>query len=227
MTTLGKAASIHVGLGFDTASYVDLDKAKAMRAAGYAFVARYLRRDQHVNQNPDLSGGAVSLSVLELRQLLAADLQVSLVQFGDGKLVPSAEQGTTVGAAAAANARALGAPSSVTLWCDVEWSSGAAPTEPQPVLDYINAWAAQVVAGGYRAGLYVGPNVPVDGKSLYYDLPKITGYWKAASKTSWVAERGFQIIQGLSFTTAEGLNIDPDMAAYDGRGDRCTVIAPA
>ena len=131
------------------------------------------------------------------------------------------------GANAAFNARALGAPSSVTLWCDVEWSSASAPTDPQPVLDYINAWAAQVVAGGYRAGLYVGPNVPVDGKSLYYDLPKITGYWKAASKTSWVAERGFQIIQGLSFTTAEGLDIDPDMAAYDGRGDRCTVIAPS
>ena len=161
----------------------------------------------------------VTLSKQELADLLAAGLAVIPVQLGDAKLVPSAAEGTNVGRAAAQNAATLGFPQGVTVWCDLEWADEP-QGDDQAVVDYANAWAAPVVAAGYDAGLYVGPNVPLTGTQLYA-LPQFSHYWKAASKTPWVATRGFQIIQSLTLTT-NGIAIDADVICFDAKGGRPT-----
>lgn len=211
------AKTASASLGFDTASLVTASIAAAFREQGWMWCARYLRRDVHVNEVPDTGGGAVSLSMQELSSLLAAGLAVVPVQFGDAKLVPSASKGTSIGTAAATNAQTLGFPAGVTVWCDLEWGANP-PTDTQAVIDYVNAWAVPVAAAGYAPGLYVGPNVPLSGTQLY-SLPKFAHYWKAASHTPWVANRGFQIIQGLTLTT-NGISIDSDMICFDAKGDR-------
>ncbi|MFV8755969.1 glycoside hydrolase domain-containing protein [Nannocystaceae bacterium ST9] len=193
--------------------------AAAFRSQGWVWCARYLRRDVHVNDVPDTGGGVVTLSKQELANLLAAGLAVVPVQLGDAKLVPTAAAGNSVGTAAAQNARTLGFPVGVTIWCDLEWAANP-PTDTQAVIDYVNAWAAPVVAGGYGAGLYVGPNVPLSGAQLYA-LPKFSHYWKAASVTPWVETRGFQIVQSLTLN-ANGIAIDADVVCIDGKGGRPT-----
>ena len=53
----------------------------------------------------------------------------------------------------------------------------------------------------------------------------MNSFWKAASITPWVEKRGFQMIQGLSFSTA-GIHIDPDIACYDNMHDRFLLLMP-
>jgi hypothetical protein len=213
------AITASASLGFDTASLVTAATAAAFREQGWIWCARYLRRDVHVNDVPDTSGGVVSLSKQELANLLSAGLAVIPVQLGDASLVPSAALGTEVGDAAARNAQTLGFPCGVTVWCDLEWGA-AAPPDPQAVLDYLDAWATPVAAAGYGPGLYVGPNVPLSAQQLY-SLPRFANYWKAASHTPWVANRGFQIIQGLTQQTND-IAIDADMICFDAMGSRPT-----
>ncbi|HLT37538.1 MAG TPA: glycoside hydrolase domain-containing protein [Enhygromyxa sp.] len=223
MATLpGTVSHAPAGLGFDTATVVTAEVADALYDQGYRFCARYLHRSKQVDEAP--CGGA--LSIAEAQTLLAAGLGLIPVQYGDAKLVPSASLGTSVGEAAASNAAGLGFPAGVTVWCDVEFDSAHKPSSSADTIAYINAWAEAVATAGFRPGLYVGPNMPLSSSELYYKLGRVTSYWKAASLTPWVDERGFQMIQGLSLTTA-GLYIDPDIACYDNKHDRFYLLASA
>ena len=220
MTLSGSITSAPAGLGFDTATTVTQQQAEQLFAQGYKFAARYLNRSTGV---PDEPSGA--LSVGEAQLLLGAGLGLTLVQYGDNELVPSSSGGTKVGKAAAANAMTLGFPRGGTVWCDIEFKPQAVPSSSQTTIEYINAWAAAVASGGYKPGLYVGTNIPLSSSELYQSLTQIASYWKAASITPWVASRGFQMIQGLSFSTA-GIHIDPDIACYDNKHDRFQLLMP-
>jgi hypothetical protein len=206
-------------MGFDTAAYVAPEYIAPLKAAGYHYAIRYLRRDRHVNEVPDLTGNYVSLSHRELAQLLEGGLDVGLVQTYSNA-APSAKRGDHVGRNAAWNARQLKAPPGVTLWLDLEWSRNAPPAAD--ALDYANAWAAAVAAHGYEAGVYVGANCGLTGDQLW-SLPQVRHYWKSASMVPWVPHRGFQMLQSLQ-TTVHGLTIDQDLSALDNHGDRWTLI---
>ena len=220
MTLSGTITPAPATLGFDTATTVSQQQAEQLFAQGYKFAARYLNRQKGVPSEP---GGA--LSVPEAEMLLAAGLGLTLVQYGDNELVPSGNSGTSAGEAAAANAAMLGFPQGGTVWCDIEFKPEAKPSSSQTTIEYINAWAAALVRGGYEPGLYVGTNIPLSSEELYESLPQIASYWKAASITPWVANRGFQMIQGLSFSTAD-IHIDPDIACYDNMHDRFQLLMP-
>lgn len=217
--TLGIAAAATAVLGFDTATPVESQTASEMRARGFSFCARYLSRT--ASATPP-SGLGAALCEDEARWLLAAGLAIVPVQFGLSTLMPSASTGTDVGAAAACNAAVLGIPTGVTLWCDLEWKPDVRP-DPESTIEYANAWHDAVVAVGYGAGLYVGPNVPLGGQQLG-DLA-FRSYWKSASAVPWPTPRGFQLVQGRSFTI-DGLLVDPDIAAIDAEGDRLYWLAP-
>jgi hypothetical protein len=206
-------------LGCDTAAYIDPRYHEPLKAAGYHYCLRYLRRDRHVNDKPDLSGGVVSLSKRELGELLAAGLDVGLVQFYSNA-APSEKRGDHVGRNAAWNAHQLGAPSGVTLWLDLEWSTTAPAASDS--LAYANAWAAAVAAHGYEAGVYVGANCGLTGDQLW-SLPQVRHYWKSASMVPWVPHRGFQLLQSLP-VRVHGLMIDQDISVLDDKGDRWHLV---
>ncbi len=199
-------------LGFDTATRITADLARTFRAQGWVWCARYLHRSTAVD------GLNSTLSQRELDDILGAGLALMPIQLGNSKLVASEAEGTQKGSSASANARTLGIPAGVTLWCDLEWN-GAAPSSDADVLAYLNAWAKPIVEAGYRPGLYVGPNVPLTGEQLFHDLPQFRHYWKAASKVPWVEKRGFQVMQSLRLKTND-VDVDADVIVYDAKGDR-------
>jgi len=221
-----------IGIGFDASTYVDPTAAAQFVAAGYEFVVRYIRRDQHVNLEP-ASGWPVSLSTRELEQLLDAGLCVSLVQFArfHGKNYLGARHGAQMGHNAAWNARNLGAPEGTTIWYDAEWTDN--PSD-RAIMDELRAWAKAVSDGGYRAGVYVG----YDGLSgaQWYSLPYVRAYWRSAIKTVRNPQpRGWSMYQGLEHCKAKahrgrppvfGQAIDTDFAVYDDKGARPYMISP-
>lgn len=209
---LAKKAS--PALGFDTVATLTSDLARAFAQQGYVWCARYLHR------NVAVDGQHGTLSPQELNDILAAGLALIPVQLGSNTLVPSSSEGTTIGQAAAANAKTLEIPGGVTLWCDVEWSPTSIPKSDDAVIAYVEAWADAVLDAGYSAGLYVGPNMPLNGDQLY-SISGITHYWKSAGRVPWVSNRGFQIVQSLYLTdgASNGISIDADVIAYDAKGD--------
>lgn len=214
---LGTASTASAILGFDTASTLSRAQAQALRACGFGFCARYLKRT--ASGRPPTTGPA--LTVAEARDLLACGLAIIPVQYGSSTLLPSAAVGREVGEAAATNAFALGIPGGVTIWCDLEWSPEVAP-DPHATIAYANAWHHAVVDAGLRAGLYIGPNVPLRGAQLG-DLA-FTSYWKSANRVAWPTPRGFQLVQGLE-VEVHGVCIDPDVASCDAAGDSLVWLA--
>lgn len=213
MTTLGTATSAPAALGFDTNTVLSGPVASSLFAQGYTFCMRYVSL-----QNESSS----DLTTEEAQAILGAGLLLGVVQHATSSTL-SGSLGTYNGANAAANASAIGIPSGVTLWCDLEGTNSPSSTD---TIAYVNAWAAAVSDAQYVPGLYVGPNCGLTGSELYHSLT-MSHYWKAASKVPWVEERGFQMIQGLSIATDAGVHIDPDIGCYDAKGDRFTVVAPA
>ena len=218
-------------MGFDTISYVCPDTAGVFLMSGYYFCIRYIRRDIHVNEVPDMSDDLVSLSNKELRELVRAGMLVSPVQFAaqrEWRKLGSA-YGAEIGAAAATNCQLLDLPRGVTVWCDAEWSDG--PSESQ-IWDYLVAWGSMVKAGGFEPGLYVGAGSKLDSDKLF-GLPYFKHYWKSNSIVPEVAERGYQMYQGfqcgyqVSGKSAgpriHGLVIDQNLVHLDQKGDRFLV----
>ena len=214
-------------IGFDTSVYVNPKYHKLLRNAGYSFAVRYIWRTKAVNSTPN-SGWPCALSKQELTELLDSGFGVSIVQFANNSsFIPTKSDGTSVGEAAAYNALGLGIPVGATLWCDAEWSSTT--PDSKAVLDYLNAWAEPVIAVGYEAGLYVGPNQGLTGDQLYGCLNKFNHYWKCASIVPWVSNRGFQMFQGAQTTlfktdSDQGLLVDQDIVCYDNKNERFKLV---
>lgn len=213
MTTLGISTTAPAALGFDTNTVLTAETASTLRSQGYVFCMRYVGLQAE---------GAGDLSRNEAESILTAGLLLGIVQHAtksqlDGSL------GTYNGKNAATNAANVGTPAGVTLWCDLE---GTNSTSSENTIAYVNAWASAVTGAGFVPGLYVGPNSGLSASQLYHSLT-IAHYWKAASKVPWVDERGFQMLQGLSVATSAGVQIDPDIACYDAKGDRFTLVAPS
>lgn len=211
MALSGSVVSAPAGLGFDTNTVVSTSVASAMAAQGYLFCMRYLGLT---------SQGSHDLSTSEAQGILGAGMRLGVVQHAT-KSTLTASLGTINGTNAANNAKGVGIPGGVTVWCDLE---GVHSADSSDTIAYVNAWASAVSAAGYVPGLYVGPNCGLSGAQLYSDLT-MAHYWKAASDVPLVETRGYQMVQGLSFTT-QGISIDPDIACYDGKGSRFTVLSP-
>lgn len=194
-------------LGFDADSVISLDAAQQFVSQGYEFCVRYLSRG--IGQAPD------DLSPAEASAILAAGLGLMAVQHVRMPgWSPSAGLGQTDGNNAANNARTVGFPPGVNIWCDMEGVNAA--LLPQDVIDYCNAWFAAVSADGYVPGLYVGDNVVLNGQQLY-DLP-FEHYWKSASAVPVLPARGYQMIQTLVPELVNGMGIDQDTTQTDGEG---------
>jgi hypothetical protein len=74
-----------------------------------------------------------------------------------------------------AQLKALGIPSGVTVWLDLEglkaWKS-----DPAQLIAKLTAWAQKIAAGGWLPGLYVGAPQPLTSRELYV-LPFVRYWW--------------------------------------------------
>jgi hypothetical protein len=203
-------------VGVDCVTILTPHSAAALKAAGAAFVVRYLG----------------SLSIVERDAILGAGLGLMLVTFSrapgwpsaNGPIFPSAELGASDGASSVAQAKKLGLPAGVQLWRDFE--GPPAGTTAEQTIAYVNAWTDAVVAAGYVAGLYVGFGIPLTPEQLY-DL-KVTAYWHSCSQVPEVAVRGYQMRQAYPPNqTLGGVSVDIDHVSADAMGDTPLMLVDA
>jgi hypothetical protein len=211
--------------GFDANRPIDARSAKQAALMGYRFAVRYIRR---APVNPkDITAG-------ELAGLLEAGLAVMLVQHVASESLwrPSRMLGDRYGATAAEECRKVGLPLGVTVWLDLE---GVAPgVTPGDVIQYANAWHAQVAEAGYRPGLYVGWHAVLSADQLYRNL-RFDGYWSAFNldRDKYPAVRGVQMRQRVAKTTDRfplvqfDSDFDVNVIQSDAFGDRPSLLIPS
>jgi len=182
-------------------------------AQGFRFAIRTL----------GLPGGSVgTLSAGEVTKVHQAGLALGAYQVIRKTGFTSA-QGTTDGAFAATEAKALGFPAGSTLWFDLE---GEHDVSADALASFVNHWAGAVKAAGYAPGLYNGPQSILTGAQIS-GLPDFHAYWQAGALVPPVA-RGYQIYQLLPANlTVGGVNIDVDVVQTDFKGDSPSFWLPA
>lgn len=212
----------HAARGFDCNARVSAAVARQFQAAGYSFVVRYVRRSTKHDYD---------LSVSELVGLLQSGLAVMVVQHVAAEgWHPTGNLGSSYGAIAAEEARAVGVPPGVAVWCDLE---GVDPhADPRDVIAFCNAWFDSVKGAGYDPGLYVGFGCVLTGEQLYYKL-KFRRYWSAynLNRDSFPAVRGVCMRQGPYPPASErvvgaGFEYDTDVVQHDGFNNLPTAILP-
>ena len=203
--------------GFDTNTHISAAAATAFRQRGFGFCVRYLSRT-----SPQ---AASDLSHAEAQAILAGGLGLMVVQHVmRAGWMPDAARGTQYGTVAAVNARAVGLPSGVTVWLDLEGVRGG--VDRADVIAYCNAWFAPVAAAGYVPGLYVGANCGLDGDALYWRL-QTRHYWRSGSDVPDLPHRGYQLVQRVN-TTPDAVNsiaIDRDVTYADAFGETVSWLA--
>ena len=196
--------------GFDTTAKLTPAICAAAKAAGCAFVVRYLG----------------SVTAAEIATITAAGLGVMFVTYPPQKSgwVPIASDGAARGAAAVAQLKALGVPAGATVWTDLEGCKGPAG----PTIAWCNAAFAPIAAAGWQAGLYCG--VPLGGLTAtdLYHL-KCSAYWRSCSRgVPEPAEVGFCCAQEYRpNVSAFGTVVDFDRAFEDFANRLPTMIVHA
>jgi hypothetical protein len=191
--------------GFDCDAVLSADLARQFFSQGYKFCLRYLSRAQ----------AAQNLTAQEATDILNSGLALMPVQHARAPgWFPDASLGQQDGQEASANAKAIGFPTGVSLWCDLEGVNAAAPA--QEVIDYSRAWYHAVHAAGYSPGLYVGAGTLLSGQQLF-DLP-FRHYWRSSSRVPDIPKHGYQLIQFSPAIQLNGIAIDLDVALPDNEG---------
>lgn len=204
-------------LGFDTNCPLTAETARAFFAAGYRFVMRYVPRVTH---------HANDLSAEELTIILDAGLACGVVQHveSESSWSPSAQKGHDFGQFAAQSASACGVPLDTMVYCDLE---GVATDTPDAVvIEYCEAWYAQVLAAGFTPGLYVGWHCGLSSAQLYA-LP-FAQYWGAynLNRDEEPAERGISMKQ-IAMKAPHGCpDIDADKIHPDALGGLPILCVP-
>lgn len=170
-----RVASLPAGaLGFDCNEPVTPHAASLMWDHGYRFAVRYVRRGD---------ASSINLSVSEILTLMNAGLGLMVVQHvAKPGWHPTGALGQAYGAIAAEEARSIGVPPGVSLWCDLEGvgtrDEHGDRTDPRDVISFCNAWFDAVKGAGYDPGLYVGDSSGLTAHQLYFNL-KFRRYWGA------------------------------------------------
>jgi hypothetical protein len=202
------------GLWFDTSTKLTATSARAMRLKGYLGALRYLPLPSNSPAN--------DIDYPEAAIIAGAGLELSLIQhvrFPGWD--PSKQSGTVDAGIACFYAMGAGAKAGANLFLDFEGVSLTASVAQCKI--YIEAWAASVIAHGFRAGLYVGYQIPLGPVDLY-DLRGITCYWSDFGHRV-VATRGCAVVQKNPDILVAGIKIDEDWVSPDLLGDLPQVMA--
>lgn len=172
--------------GWDCNEVIGASEARLMKAAGFSFAVRYVKRDRP---------HAWDVSQNEILSLLNAGLGVMLVQHvAPPGWLPTASLGMIYGETAAEEAHAVGLPFGVNLWCDLEGvRTGASHAD---TIAFCNEWHEAVERRGFLPGLYVGDQPGLTPTELYREL-RFTAYWQAynLATVDGPIVRGFQMKQ--------------------------------
>jgi hypothetical protein len=170
--------------GVDTSGGVSTAQAEALAARGMTYCIRALT----------VPGGHVTPKIVtpsEVAVIRGAGLALGFYQMFQTQVL-SAGQGQVDGESAVSQLLALGCPSGVTVYGD---SEGQSQTSADVEIAYWNAWGTAIAAGGYHAGLYVGPGPKMSGAQIGA-LSTIHGYWMAgAAAMPFPSPRGWQMFQ--------------------------------
>jgi glycoside hydrolase-like protein len=192
--------------GFDCDALLSAGLARQFFSQGYKFCLRYLSRAQAVQ----------NLSSQEATDILHSGLALMPVQHARSPgWSLNASLGQEDGQEASANAKAIGFPIGVSVWCDLEEVNASA--RAQDVMDYARAWHQAVGGAGYSPGLYVGTGTLLTGQQLF-GLP-FRHYWRASSRVPDIPNRGYQLIQFSPAIQLNGIAVDLDVTLPDHRGD--------
>ena len=126
--------------------------------------------------------------------------------------VASAQLGADLGGAARENGLKVGYLEGGHVAIDVEGTASSG----QAVLDFINAWAAEMVKS-FPACDYKGYDSGLTPLQHYEGTPNVHLFWTAPGQT--VAVRGAAIHQGQT-VTIKGTQYDPDVIGSDALGGR-------
>ena len=207
--------------GFDCNQRITLAMAKAAHAANYRFAVRYVRRNQTHSYD---------LKIDEILDVLRGGLGLMVVQHvAPENWTPSAALGTTYGKTAAGECRDVGLPHGVSVWLDLEGVETGVPRSA--VIGYCTAWYREVLAAGYRPGLYVGWHAGLSAQDLYHALP-FSSYWSAynLNRDMEPAVRGVQMRQSAAQLEdrVAGIDVefDVDTIHTDAKGGTPSLLLP-
>jgi Rv2525c-like, glycoside hydrolase-like domain len=207
--------------GLDVNRRITADEAVAIAEHSYDFAVRYIRRKTRHSYD---------LNAKEARGVLAAGLALMVVQHvAPEGWTPSALLGSAYGNTAAAEAKLIGVPPGVTVWCDLEGVS--ADVSAKSVLDFCNRWHSKVAGAGFVPGLYVGYGAGLDADQLYWSL-RFTHYWGAynVSAIDGPTKRGFQMKQRVTNAADRVAGFDAEFQVDDIQADALgglpTVLMP-
>lgn len=205
--------------GFDCNVVVTAADASIMRANGFTFALRYVRRDPRARND---------LSVGEIAVLHHAGLAVGVVQhFGPKEgWTPSDDLGKLYGKNAVDACNETGIPKGVTVWLDLESVDRAVDVET--IIRYCNRWHDVVSTAGFEPGIYVGYGARLSPDRLYRRL-KFQRYFGAYN----LNRDEEPAVRGLCMRQHEGLApplvrfpIDIDTINADYLGGLPTLFAP-
>jgi hypothetical protein len=203
------------GLWFDCSTKLNAVTALGMARRGYVGVFRYLPL-------PPPNSPVGDIDSAEVIAITQAGLELSLVQHVRSPgWDPVKQSGTIDGGIAAHYATTAGVALGKHLFLDLEGVRVGATAAQCKI--YCEAWAAEVIAHGYKAGLYVGYQIPMSPVDLY-DLHGIDCYWSDFGHRL-VATRGCAIIQKNPDILVGSLKVDEDEVKADLLGDLPWVTA--
>lgn len=203
-------------LGFDADSVISQSAAQEFFSQNYSFCARYLSLG--AGQDPG------DLSSQEAQYILGSGLALMAIQHApDPGWSPTYCLGLEYGLNAATNAKSLGFPPGVNVWCDLEQVSDSASS--QDVIAYCNAWYTAVSAVGYVPGLYVGAGAVLSGQELYG--LQFQHYWRSISVVPEIPTRGYQVIQTPGQQDVNGIGIDKDTTQTDNENGQALWLVTA
>ena len=224
MATRGRAVKENQTYGLDTCQVIN-DKNKQdfydelVKKRGYRWIARYGPRwpgstGCRIKSHPKGHYKCPVSSTLSLDEskLLRDELKLHIlpVQFRPpNSAVLNKYYGTRQGKFFVQWAKCMGIPKGVHLWCDLEGKATQNGKGRQAQLNncvtYVNAWAAEAVKAGYRAGLYISQSLPGGFASIHLAaMPLVTCFWKSATNVP-KPPGGFSIIQSRQLYIYRGL----------------------
>ncbi len=189
----------------DTSTKLTLANAQALRQALFVAIGRYVGLRMS-------DAGNIDAGELEMLCSLGFDVWLyQRVRFPGWR--PADHSGGSDGTSAAQQALAAGYPPGAHLFLDPEGIDGTR----EETIRFANDWATSVMQLHYRAGLYVGYQVPLSALDLY-DLPGFNQYASDVGNRK-VAVRETSMSQ-LAERTVAGVRIDPVIIRTDRMGDR-------
>jgi hypothetical protein len=201
------ARTVTPGTGFDCSAKLTPVQARALKAMDHILCARYVPLPAN--------NAANDIDAAELTMLTDLGFEVLLVQHvRNPGWDPRSHSGTIDAAVACEHALDAGYPLGAHIFLDLEGPAAAVDAAGMKL--FAESWAARVLIDGFKAGVYIGYDLPLDAMALWL-LHGVNSYWSDAAHRH-VANRGCALVQGRELTV-RGVRIDEDTIAPDMLGE--------